>query len=954
MALSTDILLGVPYNVGGTLREVDASTVVDNVFTFSSNGKKWQRVFDGGNSVYRASWLNITGAPVNKAALINIALANAAIQTLEIDTTIQIDSSVNFSGKTLSVKSGGLITGTYAISNAVIEGNLTQKILDPTGTLTASKSATGKWHPTWFGATGDGTTDDYAAVNFAVGVANTNEQKSVSLIQGNYLLNTNLSVPSGVTLEFNKGAYFSGSVTISGAGEFDAQNSLAFGGTIVVSGLYSISGQVTPQMWGAVGNNSTNDAPAINRMFAYSLTAPNNLINILFPAKRYYISESIYFPNVTTAGITIKIEGYGSTIRTDQDIPMFYRMPTTNGEANNLITTIFIIKGFRFTGNSSIAAPKTNQIGLLFGALYTSVFEDLQFESIYDGINLQFALGCILKNIRVTNQTNNAIVGRYGTWSGATSSNSSFNGNHIINCRVYNRDGANSALYLLGADQTLVNGFISEGFTAKYDIYYNYAGNNTVNTNTFSNIWFESVAGTAYPKNTNFYIRCPYITNIISPQRDYGNYLFELDMPTGGWSIYLSGLQYISGTPPLFKATGSTDGMIYITESRSSLDVIFRDPSYWEGGSTRNFLFSGRTSTTFDPDSINGYKDYNSLAVLIEGESYTNIRSRSTNAVVPVLLLNNHPSITTPRSLLMGYLYNSSTHNTLTAGLFTLFTNSPSSDPKAKGYVITNIGDNGGNSPAFTFSRAMGTPDAPTSVINGTILGGIYMQGYITNALQTGAQITSSVDGTPSTTPPSDWKFYNRNTSGTIVNTFRIRASGAIEILVAPATGSMSDGIMTITSGGAVRQIAISSIIGTGVINTLGYFDANGGAVKSLTAITASRALKSDANGLPIAFDTATEPSLTELTYVKGVTSPIQGQLGTKGLYAADGDGVLVTFTVTHGFSTTPTNIQVTPAGVDSAVPFFVNNITATTFDVTFTTPPIVGTNNVTFYWTAK
>jgi len=44
-------------------------------------------------------------------------------------------------------------------------------------------------------------------------------------------------------------------------------------------------------------------------------------------------------------------------------------------------------------------------------------------------------------------------------------------------------------------------------------------------------------------------------------------------------------------------------------------------------------------------------------------------------------------------------------------------------------------------------------------------------------------------------------------------------------------------------------------------------------------AITASRALKSDANGIPTHFDTATEPSLTELSYVKGVTSAIQTQI---------------------------------------------------------------------------
>jgi hypothetical protein len=47
----------------------------------------------------------------------------------------------------------------------------------------------------------------------------------------------------------------------------------------------------------------------------------------------------------------------------------------------------------------------------------------------------------------------------------------------------------------------------------------------------------------------------------------------------------------------------------------------------------------------------------------------------------------------------------------------------------------------------------------------------------------------------------------------------------------------------------------------------------------NISAITASRALKSDANGIPTHFDTTTEPSLTELSYVKGVTSAIQTQL---------------------------------------------------------------------------
>ena len=54
------------------------------------------------------------------------------------------------------------------------------------------------------------------------------------------------------------------------------------------------------------------------------------------------------------------------------------------------------------------------------------------------------------------------------------------------------------------------------------------------------------------------------------------------------------------------------------------------------------------------------------------------------------------------------------------------------------------------------------------------------------------------------------------------------------------------------------------------------------GAIVEAAAITAARAIKSDANGIPTHFDTTTEPSMTELAYVKNVTSAIQTQLDSK------------------------------------------------------------------------
>lgn len=73
----------------------------------------------------------------------------------------------------------------------------------------------------------------------------------------------------------------------------------------------------------------------------------------------------------------------------------------------------------------------------------------------------------------------------------------------------------------------------------------------------------------------------------------------------------------------------------------------------------------------------------------------------------------------------------------------------------------------------------------------------------------------------------------------------------------------------------------------------------SGGAMVEAAAITAAKALKSDANGIPVHFDTTTEPSLTELGYVKGTTSSIQTQLNGKVVtrtitYDIDGFGAIL------------------------------------------------------------
>jgi len=109
--------------------------------------------------------------------------------------------------------------------------------------------------------------------------------------------------------------------------------------------------------------------------------------------------------------------------------------------------------------------------------------------------------------------------------------------------------------------------------------------------------------------------------------------------------------------------------------------------------------------------------------------------------------------------------------------------------------------------------------------------------------------------------------------------------------------------IYTVFHSGAWATYVSLGVVNSGTQYRLAHYANNGTAVSENAAITAARALKSDANGLPVHFDTATEPSLTELSYVKGVTSAIQTQLNAKRkTLQSTGLGTAVTGTTSNTF----------------------------------------------------
>lgn len=168
MSLNQDTTPGFPSNLGGTVKKVDIATPVDNVFTYSSAGEVWQRIFDGGNSVYRASWLFITGAPTNKASLLALVIANSAIKKIQIDTSIDIGTTnVNFNGKDIEFTAGGYLTSTSTagtITNATIDADENLNIFNTTVTFTNCRTVSGGWSVKWAGANGDGVTDNTAII----------------------------------------------------------------------------------------------------------------------------------------------------------------------------------------------------------------------------------------------------------------------------------------------------------------------------------------------------------------------------------------------------------------------------------------------------------------------------------------------------------------------------------------------------------------------------------------------------------------------------------------------------------------------------------------------------------------------------------------------------------------------------------------------------------------------
>lgn len=116
----------------------------------------------------------------------------------------------------------------------------------------------------------------------------------------------------------------------------------------------------------------------------------------------------------------------------------------------------------------------------------------------------------------------------------------------------------------------------------------------------------------------------------------------------------------------------------------------------------------------------------------------------------------------------------------------------------------------------------------------------------------------------------TDWNTFN-NKLGTSLASARVFVGNGSNV----ATGVDVTGDIAMSNSGVVS-------ISAGVIINADVHANAAIALSKLATVTASRVLGSDVSGFITALDTAIYPSLTELSYVKGASSSLQTQLGTK------------------------------------------------------------------------
>jgi hypothetical protein len=192
----------LPGNTGGVMVQVDDATPADNVFVFSSGGYKfqWTQNFKG---VYYLSQARVLGTDAtDKTSILQAVLDHASVKTVVLDAQqiVTINGSLTVpSGKVISFTAGSRFAGSGTITGLTIDADYDLYIFERSLTLVGAAAANGTFSAKWFGATGNGTTDDTLALQKAIDTCVLNNTKRLLWPPGKYITSLGLVVRKALT-----------------------------------------------------------------------------------------------------------------------------------------------------------------------------------------------------------------------------------------------------------------------------------------------------------------------------------------------------------------------------------------------------------------------------------------------------------------------------------------------------------------------------------------------------------------------------------------------------------------------------------------------------------------------------------------------------------------------------------------------------------------------------------
>lgn len=247
-------------NTQGLYKKLPDATVADGVLTFAAaDGTKSELIEKFGP--FRARHMKVIPGS-DMTSRLNTIFAHASVSEVIIDHgDIIINGTLTIpSTKKLVFQNTGAITGTGTISGGIIEADFHANIFKGTVLVRPTKLSNREWSVKWFGATGNGTTNDQPAIQRCI------EAGTASGIHNWYFPAGRYNCYKGLLFRKDNGSgdpVFLLNATIRGEGKAYAENSIINHTLIIVAAdSFGIGIDRGKGVWvDGIGFDGQNNAP---------------------------------------------------------------------------------------------------------------------------------------------------------------------------------------------------------------------------------------------------------------------------------------------------------------------------------------------------------------------------------------------------------------------------------------------------------------------------------------------------------------------------------------------------------------------------------------------------------------------------------------------------------------------------------------------------------------------